>query len=333
MSLEDLEARRQKSFGAFSVLADGIISEYILSKLSAEELALSSRISKFFYVFAHDDQLWKKHCLDKWGRDGEVMENFVYRGSWLLSYLFPTLMSEKEERVIWNHPACQTLRFSDISSHYLYAKWCRCNMDLSNFVPSPDLPPETTIRVEDGRKLTKERFEAFFDAQAIPVLIKDGGVDEWRAWKDWKWENLFQKLLFRVANDHGGINRYFLMTLKSYAHYMKIQRDETPLYIFDNEFADRNLEMADAYEVPKYFQRDLFETLFEGRPPYRWMIIGPARSGLAISRTGMNGHQSLFNEEILDDTKDSATSLLWYLEVYPQLEPGALPLEIVQEPG
>ncbi|CAG8665896.1 1734_t:CDS:10, partial [Acaulospora morrowiae] len=128
-----------------------------------------------------------------------------------------------------------------------------------------------------------------------------------------------------------------------------------------------NPEMANAYEVPKYFQGDLFETLSEKRPPHRWMIIGPARSGaswhvdpfgtsawntlltgrkrwalypphvfppgMTISRTGMNGHQSLFNEGVLDDTKDSTTSLLWYLEVYPQLEPGALPLEIVQEAG
>ncbi|CAG8721343.1 11194_t:CDS:2, partial [Acaulospora morrowiae] len=269
MFSEDLENRRRKSFGSFSVLTDNVISECILSKLSAKvslitelkllnliplsfiELALSSRVSKFFYIFAHDDQLWKKHCLDKWGHDRRVMENFVYRRSWLLSYLFPTSLSEQEEQMICNHPAQQTFYFSDVSSYYLYAKWCRCNMNLSNFVPSQDLPLETKIPVEDGRNLTRERFEAFYDAQAVPVLITNGEIEKWKAWNDWKWENLLQKYgkqAFRVANDHGGKNRYFLMTLNSYAHYMKFQCDETPLYVFDNEFADRNPEMANAYE-------------------------------------------------------------------------------------
>lgn len=55
--------------------------------------------------------------------------------------------------------------------------------------------------------------------------------------------------------------------------------------------------------------------------------------GLSISRTGINGHQSLYSTDVLENAKDSATSLFWYLEVYPQLTPEMRPLEIIQEPG
>lgn len=89
----------------------------------------------------------------------------------------------------------------------------------------------------------------------------------------------YGKTVFRVANERGGKYRYLSMSLESYAHYIRIQHDETPLYIFDANFADRDSEMAEAYEVPKYFQEDFFSVLPDKRPPYRWIIIGPARSG------------------------------------------------------
>ena len=38
--------------------------------------------------------------------------------------------------------------------------------------------------------------------------------------------------------------------------------------------------MAREYEVPRYFQEDLFSVLGEDdRPDYRWLIYGPAKSG------------------------------------------------------
>ncbi|RHZ76460.1 hypothetical protein Glove_197g80 [Diversispora epigaea] len=360
MSFENFEARI-KGFGTLCKLPDNIISECILSELSAKELALSSKLSKYFYTFSHDDQLWKIHCLDKWGNDSKIIKKFKYRGSWLLSYLF---QGEEEQEIVY-----QPLHFPDITSHYLYAKWCRCNMYLGNFIlPSP--PSSKIPKIPVVENLTKERFDALFDAQAIPVLIKNCGVEKWKAWNDWKWENLLEKYgqsVFRVANDHGGKNGYLPMTLESYVRYIKLQRDETPLYIFDPNFIDRHPEMAEDYEIPKYFQEDFFEVLADKRPPYRWIIIGPARSGaswhvdptgtsawntllsgrkrwalypphifppgLTISRHHHGHHQVLlYNEENYE--KYSTTSLFWYLEVYPQLLLDSnLPLEIIQEPG
>ncbi|GES79830.1 F-box protein At1g78280 [Rhizophagus clarus] len=351
------------------------LHKWILEQEAWEPFMLFQMIY-FQSVFWHNYQIWIwliKHCLDKWGDNREIMQNFLFRGTWLLTYLFPTMLSEREEKEkVWAHPLCRLLQFSEIikHSHYLYAKWCRCNMLLINFIPTPGTSSDSQIPIENGVELTKEKFESLYDAQSVPVLIKNNGVERWKAWTDWKWENIlnkYGKTVFRVANERGGKHRYLSMSLESYARYIRMQHDETPLYIFDANFADRDLEMAGAYEVPKYFQEDFFSLLSDKRPPYRWIIIGPARSGaswhvdpagtsawnttiegrkrwalypphvfppgLSISRTGTNGHQSLYSTDVLENTKDSATSLFWYLEVYPQLTPEMRPLEIIQEPG
>ncbi|CAJ0769518.1 21821_t:CDS:10 [Entrophospora sp. SA101] len=286
---------RTIGLGALSVFSDNLISESILSKLPAEDLGRSARVSRFFYVFSRDDQLWKKHCLDKWGDNKEVMRNFVFRGNWLLTYLFPNLLSENEEKEkVWSHPICKPLRFT------------------GDFLPNYScVPPELKLPIEDGKLLTKEKFESLYDSQSIP----------------------YAKSKFRIANEGGGKYRYLSMTLKSYYDYINNQHDEAPLYIFDPRFGEEYPQLVEEYKIPKYFDKDFFSVLGDKRPPYRWIIIGPARSGLSISSTIINGHQSIYHSSVIDDSRDTTTSLFWYLEVYPQLPPELKPIEIIQEPG
>ena len=75
--------------------------------------------------------------------------------------------------------------------------------------------------------------------------------------------------------------RYFL-------EYLKNNQDDSPLYIFDSKFEDDSVSrcLLQDYKVPKYFPEDLFSMVGERRrPPYRWFLVGPARSGESACRT------------------------------------------------
>lgn len=90
-------------------------------------------------------------------------------------------------------------------------------------------------------------------------------------------------LLSIVGEDDDG--KRVRVKLKYFLQYMKNNVDDSPLYVFDGSFDDNLLakSLLEDYKVPSYFTDDLFHLVGEKRrPPYRWFLIGPERSGSSV---------------------------------------------------
>lgn len=59
-------------------------------------------------------------------------------------------------------------------------------------------------------------------------------------------------------------------------HYMREQKDEYPLYVFDEAILVRVDKMREEYQIPECFWQDLFFLMGKhDRPSYRWFLSPP----------------------------------------------------------
>ncbi|KAI3635542.1 hypothetical protein MIR68_006180 [Amoeboaphelidium protococcarum] len=159
----------------------------------------------------------------------------------------------------------------------------------------------------DGSAISLKKFERKYIVNSQPVLI-DNIMNWWPAMRKWnkqffKSSPTCQNLMFRVGEDDSG--RPVRLSMKDYLRYCKhlAPQEDSPLYIFDSSFGRQKLsnttqesssttrsklklnvtnsKLVDDFRVPEFFQQDLFdlEEVRSKRPPHRWIVIGPARSG------------------------------------------------------
>lgn len=143
------------------------------------------------------------------------------------------------------------------------------------------------IKREHASDLTLQRFIDEYEKPYVPVVIE--GVPEmekWSASTNWTLKKLrknYKRAMLKCGeDDHGKVIR---MKFKYFMKYLQLQTDDSPLYIFDSSFDDRDdtKPLLSDYKVPSYFPEDLFELVGEDRrPPYRWFLVGPKRSGTCV---------------------------------------------------
>lgn len=139
----------------------------------------------------------------------------------------------------------------------------------------------------DCARMDKAGFVRMYEQPNKPCIIRDIPRKEgWHAADNWTVDQMnarFKDRLYKVGEDDDGYK--LKAKLKYFVQYMKHNKDDSPLYIFDGNFdgdgVSRSL-LAD-YKVPSYFTDDLFHLVGERRrPPYRWVLFGPERSGSSV---------------------------------------------------
>ncbi|KNA15547.1 hypothetical protein SOVF_097330 [Spinacia oleracea] len=328
--------RRAGALGDLRVLPDEVICA-VISFLSPPDFGRLSCVSSVMYIFCNEEPLWMSLCLKT---ASGLLE---YKGSWKKTALQLDNAHGNEDSLR------KPLHFDGFYSLFLYKRWYRCFTSLGGF--SVD-----NGNVERKNNLSMEDFLNKYDGKK-PVLVA-GLADTWPAREKWTLDQLllnYGDTIFRLSQRSPNKIK---MKLKDYVSYIKLQHDEDPLYIFDEKFGEVTPGLLKEYTVPHLFQEDLFDVLNpDQRPPFRWLIVGPERSGASWHvdpaltsawNTLLCGRKrwALYppgkvplgvtvhvNEEDGDVNVETPSSLQWWLEFYPLLPDEDKPFECTQLPG
>eukprot|EP00929_Paragymnodinium_shiwhaense_P015237 TRINITY_DN12329_c0_g1_i1.p1 TRINITY_DN12329_c0_g1~~TRINITY_DN12329_c0_g1_i1.p1 ORF type:complete len:498 (-),score=112.02 TRINITY_DN12329_c0_g1_i1:15-1430(-) len=221
-----------------------------------------------------------------------------------------------------------------------------------------DRPAGAVPRFRHGELSLEEFFERY-EKKGLPCVISGTPeVENWPAGKSWNWQEFcrrFPKATFRVGKEDNG--KAVRVGVDDFAKYMTSQVDDSPVYLFDNKFGDKSTEatLLSEYRIPSYFPDDYMELAgSDGRPPYRWVGIGPKRSGTVCHQdplctsawnTLLEGRKrwlllpaetprKVAKGKAVMEEDDDDEAINYFLDLLPRLRKmGIEPVEFVQYPG
>ena len=238
---------RSAGLGFFGILTDEILLD-LLYTLDDASLCALAQVSKAMYCFVYTDDLWK----DKLKKDGQLLPEFI--SNWRCTYI---------HSLTHQVPSQKFLKVQGMFSDHLFTSW-RCAS-----VPLNDLCGISRDTIPRISSMTKEEFLTTYSK--APFILTDA-VSHWPAISKWTMDYFVNQYGSQVLKAEA-----FDVTFKNYAAYASQCQEESPLYLFDKGFAN-GTDLEKDYQVPAIFQ-DFFDLLGKDRPDYRWLIIGPRRSG------------------------------------------------------
>jgi len=271
LTLQNQQKHRKTSLGRyFETFLDETLVDF-LGFLDAGSLATLCSVSKFLFVFASHEPLWRELTLRL-----SSSSNLKFKHTWK-----ETLLGTKLE----SSPRCATVVYSDT----LYRTWQYARTEIS-----PTWLQYENVKVRDALDFGVDDFLEEFEKHNEPVLIKNA-LSTWGAFKRWgeapkpASENLdtgninlgYLEKIYSNKRFRAGPANLSLQEFVSYCQGPGSFSDEDPLYIFDSTFQEQMPSVVKDYSVPVYFKnsrqhphRDLLECMDKLRPDYRWLIAG-----------------------------------------------------------
>jgi hypothetical protein len=248
----DTNAVRDSGLGRLAQLSDEAVL-CILNHLAARDLAALAAASRALYCFANHEELWKALALE------ELPGRWRYRCSWQETYLAAAVPGYRAGA---RRPRPVRGLYSDL----LHQSWLCAALEVDPAWLEVD-------NVERRAGLSVAEFRERYERPNRPVILTDV-VPRWRAFAAWD-----RPYLQRALGGADVLVGDAPMPFAEYCAYADAQRDELPLYLFDKNFAAACPALAGDYSAPPHFSEDLFAVLGDARPDYRWLIIGPPKSG------------------------------------------------------
>lgn len=273
---------RQSGLGTLTLLSDELLN-FIFSHLSPLDLVRIERTSRTFYAFARQDSFFKQALLESVKGQLDAWKG-SWRSTWVSAAAQPSLISRMSE----DKPVPLGL-----CSDFLFQPALCAGFDPNSIYAAPTFKP--TLPYVDARTLQT--------ADDLPkeACILQHAMDDWPAYNppsdqpERKWT--LANLALRCPSGRFRAEAV-LSTLSTYASYAaNCATEDTPSYLFDSEFCSKaaqdGVSLEDDFRVPPIFTSDLFKVLKEQRPDYRWLIVGPARSGSTFHKDP--NHTSAWN--------------------------------------
>ncbi|OWZ22020.1 Histone arginine demethylase [Phytophthora megakarya] len=227
----------------------------LLNYCSATDLANLASCSRAAYVYGTHDELWRVLVLE------EMEGHFEPHPTWKATYLKTKYGDKVEIRA--------PFRVQGVYSDLLFQSFYCAAAPIEDAWVAVE-----NIERRSAKDMTVADFKKDFEGPNVPVIITEA-IDNWAAIDKWTDEYLGE-----VCKDKTFYAGGFQFSMDKYFNYCRTLLDDQPLFVFDKEFAAKVPQLAKDYTVPEYFQEDYFALLGEERrPDYRWLIIGPKKSG------------------------------------------------------
>ncbi|EGR31249.1 jumonji domain protein [Ichthyophthirius multifiliis] len=160
-------------------------------------------------------------------------------------------------------------------SKYYQTNWCKLLKENC---------PDQIERI-NFQQISTDFFIQNYEKQAKPCVITNT-TNHLEVEKYWTFGQLYERykdVKFKIGEDDKG--KKIRVELKYFLEYLVHNTDDSPLYMFESAIEDikEAKKMIEKYEVPKFFKEDIFQYIGEKkRPPYRWFLVGPERSGTTV---------------------------------------------------